>query len=67
MTKVVPAHPSPYQTYFEGTHQSTTSHYIGVLVAYHDEDQSQVQIEVVRKEPFRGLTLHEATLTCSHR
>lgn len=54
-----------YRSFYEGTHKSVTSDYIGVLHASHDEGVSFVGIELLRKEFFGGMTLHQLSMECT--
>ncbi len=54
----------PYLTYYEGTHKSTTSDYIGVLHVARGDDVAIASFELLRKEFFHGMSLHKMQMQC---
>ncbi len=55
----------PYEAFYEGTHKSTTSDYIGIFSASHGEKISYVTVQLLRKEFFAPMKLHQLTMECT--
>lgn len=66
LVKIEPSgQPDPSSSYYEGKAKSATSDYLGLLQAYHDDKQSYVVIQVLRKLFFGEMAIHTLRMTCS--